>query len=304
MSSTTTQGLWTEGYGEIGATLRALQDAGVTRSMFKLLRSDPLFAQGVGEDIAARWKEAVSVDSMMLRVIMGNNIFGVEEWEEFYGVKFSPEDAERLKQCPWGKHVLKGPCPFADPRWPKRLKETHFAFVGCTSLDDQPLTIRRWYERSLTGGTHGYTFFPRACQHESFANLPLNAEQTPEVRWYLMPIKGAVHNYCDYCDGGDCDGQMARLDANYMVPSAVEAVTMCLLYYTKTQQLALPYDFVRTSSIPREGTRIMIGTEICTGTEGDHGMKIENPGLRIHVVENDKAWIGYGMAGSRRLPEL
>lgn len=56
----TSSGLWTAGYGEIGATLKALEDAGVTLDHLARIRSDKKFAKSVGAFIANGGCDAAS----------------------------------------------------------------------------------------------------------------------------------------------------------------------------------------------------------------------------------------------------
>ncbi|HBV32905.1 TPA: hypothetical protein DEB72_00005, partial [Patescibacteria group bacterium] len=49
MKSTNPSGLWTAGYGEVGATLKSLEDNGVTIEHLARLRSDETYAKRVAE---------------------------------------------------------------------------------------------------------------------------------------------------------------------------------------------------------------------------------------------------------------
>jgi len=50
----TTSGLWTEGFGAIGATLKSLEDAGVTPDGLKKIRSNPKLAAQIAKLLADR----------------------------------------------------------------------------------------------------------------------------------------------------------------------------------------------------------------------------------------------------------
>ena len=50
----TTSGLWNEGYGAIGATLKSLEDAGVTPLGLKKIRSNPELASQIATLLAGR----------------------------------------------------------------------------------------------------------------------------------------------------------------------------------------------------------------------------------------------------------
>jgi len=49
MKSTTQSGLWKVGFGELGATLKVLQDHGVTSDYLARLRAEPDYAKRVAE---------------------------------------------------------------------------------------------------------------------------------------------------------------------------------------------------------------------------------------------------------------
>ena len=49
MTTSTGSGLWNEGFGAVGATLKALEDAGATMEHLKLIRSDGSVAKGIVE---------------------------------------------------------------------------------------------------------------------------------------------------------------------------------------------------------------------------------------------------------------
>jgi hypothetical protein len=54
-------GLWIAGFGEVGATLKALEDQGVTLSDLGLLRSDPVLVKKVVEVIKSGRKEDLAI---------------------------------------------------------------------------------------------------------------------------------------------------------------------------------------------------------------------------------------------------
>lgn len=56
-------GLWIAGFGEVGATLKALQDQGVTLSDLALIRSDEEVAKKVAEIIKANRKYDPAIEA-------------------------------------------------------------------------------------------------------------------------------------------------------------------------------------------------------------------------------------------------
>ncbi|MFA5644142.1 MAG: hypothetical protein WC928_01285 [Patescibacteria group bacterium] len=56
-------GLWNASYGEVGATLKALQDQGIILSDLSLLRSDPILAKKVAEVIKSGRKKDPAIEA-------------------------------------------------------------------------------------------------------------------------------------------------------------------------------------------------------------------------------------------------
>src|SRR3989338_3116439 len=71
-STNQNSGLWTASYGEIGATLKALQDHGVTLKHLARLRAEPEYAKRVAKYIV-RDDINGSISHEFARAIMGNN---------------------------------------------------------------------------------------------------------------------------------------------------------------------------------------------------------------------------------------
>jgi len=78
MKNTTLNGLWNVTFGEIGATLKALQDHGVKREHLARLRADSDYAKRVAEFMLRGGLDG-SVYQRHARAIMGKNFFGAEE---------------------------------------------------------------------------------------------------------------------------------------------------------------------------------------------------------------------------------
>src|SRR3989344_2649403 len=115
MKSTTQSGLWTASYGEIGASLKSLQDNGVTLDHLARLRSDANYAKRIA-GFMLRGGIDGSVHHKLARALMGQNFFGVEEYATLYGVNFSKKQLREISGFPWGEDVLNSPCPFNKDR--------------------------------------------------------------------------------------------------------------------------------------------------------------------------------------------
>ncbi|MFA6272110.1 MAG: hypothetical protein WC693_03300 [Patescibacteria group bacterium] len=221
---TTKNGLWTVEFGQLGATLKALQDHGVTPEHLARIRSDQDYAKSVAAYMRRDDLKGF-LHQKQVRDIFGDNFFGIEEWSEFYGVNFSQKQLRAVSDFPWDEDFLKGPCPIHKG---KELRETHFAFLGLHRVNGRRLTISRWRQLGpknvegeysepgqLTFGRNEYWNQHLAC--EGYIH------RACEFRWYLMPL-GAI--------GGDLYHLDSDLDL-YEWPSAVEEVTKLILYHRK-----------------------------------------------------------------------
>ena len=57
------------------------------------------------------------------KILMGQNFYGPEEFEEEFPIFFlAPDDLRMLAHVPWTKEILEGPCPFFEGQL---VKETH-----------------------------------------------------------------------------------------------------------------------------------------------------------------------------------
>lgn len=100
------QGLWNASYGEVGATLKALQDQGVTLQDLKRVRSDPRFASRIARLIRYGWHEDWNhppyeeTDSQqMIRRQIPEQFFGVNEVQRL-GLRYSEEELRQLAVLP------------------------------------------------------------------------------------------------------------------------------------------------------------------------------------------------------------
>jgi hypothetical protein len=153
--------------------------------------------------------------------IMGKNFFGFEEWKTLYGMRFSKRWLCEVLVSPWGEDVLNASCPFVKG---KRIKETHFIFLGLTTVSSKPLNILRFHRLHPPAGQPRFYSDPDPWYiKENFA-----AEKTCALRWYMMPLDNIPNS-----TSKTYREQVAILPPEYEVPFAVEDVTKNILYYKK-----------------------------------------------------------------------
>jgi len=244
---TNLSGLWTASYGEVGATLKALEDHGVTLEHMARLRAEPDFAKRVAEFMLRGGLEG-SVHQKLARAILGKNFFGVEEWSTLYGVNFTKKQLREIADFPWNEDVLNAPCPFNKG---KSIRETHFAFLGLDSIKGKPLPILKWQELHPQSGQPKFYSYAPDCWYakENFANKP-----TCKFRWYLMPLE-IVPNSTDKT----YQEQTAMSPKEYEVPLAIEEVTKLILYYRKNGIYLNSANWGRCQDVPSDGYRVHVG---------------------------------------------
>jgi hypothetical protein len=246
MKSTTQNGLWTVEFGELGATLKALQDNGVTTDHLARIRAEPDYAKRVAEFMLRGGLEA-SIHQKVARKVMGKNFFGVEDWSTFCGVNFSQKQFRQVAEFPWSEDLLNSTCPLCG----KVVKDCHFAFVGLNRLKGKPLTILKWHElHPATGQPKFYSYAPSAWYSEyKFAR-----ETTMSFRWYLLH-----QNIVPRSEKKTYDDQKAMLTADYEVPSAVTEATKDLLIFRKTGDFVNPSRYARCECVTSGGDRVFVG---------------------------------------------
>ncbi len=253
MENTNQPGLWTAGFGEIGATLKSLQDCGVTVNHLTRLRAEPGYAQRVASFII-RGGLAGEIKYRNAKVLLGNNFFGPEEWLAEYGFNLSQEQFDRINKFPWSEDVLNSPCFLVKG---KTIKETHFAFLGMENANGKPLTILRW--KGIYSPPHWPRFYSTDLgpegKEESFAK-----KETCHLRWYLMPLMFLQNSV-----GKSYEALPEIIPPNYEMATAVEEVTKLLLYHRKTGLFLTPegeltyYNRCRSASERKKGAHAMVG---------------------------------------------
>ena len=246
MKSTTQSGLWKVEFGELGATLKVLQDHGVTPDHLARLRAEPDYAKRVAEFMLRGGLDA-SIHQKLARAVMGKNFFGVEDWSALYGVNFSQKQLRQVAEFPWGEDILNSTCPLCG----KVVKDCHFAFVGLDRINGKPLTILKLQElHPATGQPKFYSYAPSAWYSEQkFAR-----ETTMSFRWYLLH-----QNIVPKSEDKTYDDQKAMLTADYEVPSAVTEATKDLLVFRKTGNFVNPSRYARCECVTSGGYRVSVG---------------------------------------------
>lgn len=224
---TTNSGLWNISFGQLGATLKVLQDLGITRDDLNRLRRDRAFA----ERLVAFWKAgAVTGDPIpdsdsqsRARAIMGKNFLGLEEVRKGFGIALP---VQQLAEIPFSEETL------------RQCKDTHVLVAGSAlsvneirKLADDDFYDTDWYRR------------------EAFAN-----EKKVGVRWYLLRKEPVPESRSK-----TYDEQTALLTKEEEVPFACEMTYMVILYWLTHRERLLPDVYVRCQDKDSGGLRVYVG---------------------------------------------
>ncbi len=263
-------GLWTIEFGQLGATLKALQDVGVTLDHLDRLRSDSAYAHAVAEVMLSSRSDGSSKSHSLARGLLGRNYFGVEEWLVYYGVVLTDQELAQVSEFPWRPETLLAPCPFYKGM---QIKDTHFAYLGLSARQGVPLTIMEFV--SMHPGTEhpmfkiGVVYSVIGIDNSEpgywYAKEEFACHETCEFKWFLSPI--------DNFSSWNRKPKLQQVRVGLLVPenyfplSAVELVTRNLLYYRK----------YGTAPISEMGTRTRyehLGKQtriLCSYSHGDNG---------------------------------
>jgi hypothetical protein len=238
-------GLWKMSVGEREESLKKLEQEivekfGSPRELFDRLRLDAKFASAVAEFMVSKGRDPKQLFSKTshVRKIMdnGTNFFGIEDYENLFGVTFTREELDAIPDFPWSKKTLNSPCPFNEGL---EIKDTHFAFLGLENFNGQWLSMIRW-KRILDdeGGI-------RLNIGQNIASEPAIGAAACKFRWYLMTlsvIPGSTN--CNRLE------QMQNIPEGYNIPYAIEEITKRILYFKKN---GVPSD--KTEARCRESVR-------------------------------------------------
>lgn len=227
-------GLWTEGFGAIGATLKMLQDHGVTLQHLARLRSDSDYAERVANYITQGGYE-VTTSQKRAREIMGNNFLGIREVLQHFGICFTKEEMVKLADIPFSERLL------------QVCKDTHILFVGC------PLTIadiREKVPKNLFYLEPKGTSCPKDVW---WANEGFVTKEKVSLRWYLtrrdVVPESANKAYQE---------QRALLGDHEAVPRVCELVYMTILHYLIAEIPLFEY-YVRCQDVTSGDHRVHVG---------------------------------------------
>lgn|GEM_PF-2970940 len=112
--TSTTRGLWNQNFGQIGATLRALEVHGVTEEHLHLIRSNPNYAKNIAKFICLTALELDSPNHEWARQVMNDNFFGIEEAMMYLGIEPTKDQISTLSRIPFTLKQL------------RKRKDTHF----------------------------------------------------------------------------------------------------------------------------------------------------------------------------------
>ncbi len=234
-------GLWTAGFGEIGATLKALQDHGVTLEHLARLRAEPEYAKRVAEYILRGGVDG-SVHHKLARALMGKNFFGIEDWATLHGANFSHKQLRQVAEFQWGEDVLASTCPLCG----KQVLDCHFAFLGLDRINGDQLNIFKLIEFHPA---IGYPIF------RSYDNTKRNylTEIIMEFAWYVLHI--------DIVPGSakkTFEKQEAMLPAEYEIPSLIAEIAKDLFLFKKNGPIQMFGLYRRCADINQHGERVCV----------------------------------------------
>lgn len=276
-STNQNNGLWTASYGEIGATLKALQDNGVTPDHLARLRSEPEYTKRVAKYII-RGSVEDSMRNKLARVLMGKNFFGIDDWI-IYGANFTEEQLRRVAEFPWSEDILMNPCPFVKGML---VRDTHFAFLGVPSLYGEPLTVKRWLKLRAVNKLF------RLVTNIPLAGLPHFDKATLELRWYLL-LKDIVPD----SDGKAYEEQVTKIPAEYYeIPTTIAEIMKNVLVFHKTGERPNSTRWAACKERIRTDNNITTGQISCVGP-------FNSASIGIHGWSGNRN-IGVGLAASRK----
>ncbi len=212
----------------------------------------------------------------LVRKIMDKNFFGLEEWQSLYEANFVNKKFGEVPDFPWSEEVLNAPCPFVEG---KRIRETHFVFLGLPIINDKLLSISGWHEifvRSDLG-------LPNKLSWDG--NQKLATDFTCDFRWYLM-LQEIVPNSVKktYAE------QVAMLPVEYEAPHAIEEFMKNVLCHKKKGVRLNSSWMARTFDTTSGGWRVEIGG-------------LDEDGFSHNRCSYDERYPGVGLAASRKFSD-
>lgn len=267
MSTRQTSGLWTMTKGEFEESVSALEKAvvkqgGNPRDLFDLFRTDGEYSDRIAQAMMRKGLVG-SIESRLARVVLGRNIFTYADWMSYYDAKFTKKQLREAGKFPWGEDVLNSPCPFNKG---KLVKDTHFAFLGISGLNGQPLTVAKWLELHPATGQPKFYF----NTDQWHVGQPHTDVATMQLRWYLM-LRDIVPNSTNKT----YEDQVAMLPAEYEVPTTIMEVTKDILVFRKTGECPNGSRLAACTERTVKTSSASAGRVSCVGVFGEDGLSVD-----------------------------
>ena len=272
-------------YSEITATLEALDYYGVTREHFARIRSDVDYAKLVTKCMLSDGTND-PIHDKLVRAVMGKNFWGIEDWLYYSLIKefLTKEQRRKVVDFPWWDNdTLNSPCPFNKG---KLVKDTHFAFLGISGINGQPLTVAKWLK--LYPGNGQPKFY---CNNDPWhAGQPHTDVATMQLRWYLM-----LRDIVPGSTSKTPEEQVVMLPEGYEVPTTIMEVTKDILVFRKTGERPNGSRWwAACTERTVETDKVSVGSVSCVGFFDEFGLDVTY-------------WDGYrngriGLGASRKLP--
>ena len=230
------------------------------------------------QDFILRGGITDSAHQKLVRYIMGQNFWGLEEWAQNHGGIFTKKQEQQVAEFPWGEDVLTSACSI--PRCGKIVKDCHFAFLGLDRLNKEAVNILKLQGRyPASGQPKFYSYAPSAWYStHDFATLT-----TLGFRWYLMHQEIVLKS-----TSTDYQNQLTMLPAEYEVPLCIEETTKDLFMIQKTGRYPNRSVYARCRDLSANGNRLYAG--YCDGN-----------GVSLNVWDDYSDGL-IGLAASRKLP--
>lgn len=218
-----------------------------------------------------------NIKSKLASQILKKNFFGAEDWETIYGLKLTKQSHRQIPNFPWDDKILNAACPFVKD---KRVKETHFAFLGLDRLNGEPLNIMMFQELHPATSQPRFYFHPNPWyETKLFAN-----QKTCGLRWYLMSLEIVPNS-----TGLTYEEQTSILPPEYEVPYAIEEIAKNIFFYRKNRLYINSANWSRCRDVFDCG-------HVSVGFFDIKGLDIYSTGDRGH------GHYSIGVTGSRKWP--
>ncbi|MBU0530867.1 MAG: hypothetical protein ABIH52_02225 [Candidatus Aenigmatarchaeota archaeon] len=185
-----------------------------------------------------------------LRDVMGNNVFGVDEWEQLFGVLFTQSQIEQVYKFPLPIDMLRETCQIGSMG---KIYDTHFAFIGIDFALTTPITIKKLYELSRKN------IMSVSGIKEDDLKSSWIVEETCKFGWYLA-YKGPAHLSSVGKDFNNLRFVQC-MEKDYRIPSVVELVNFLLLSFMRNGPEFMKEKQLRSSTqFPNEDSTLCVTT--------------------------------------------